>query len=112
MIFVTGGAFQGKRRFVTETLGISEERALFDAHEYVEAVLSEGRDPEAELMRMICGGAVDAVTADEIGMGIVPQDADERRRREITGRIMCKIAERSDEVYRLVCGIPVKIKQG
>ena len=46
MILVTGGAYQGKRRFVSETLGISEERALFDLHEYIRECVENGDDPE------------------------------------------------------------------
>ena len=110
MIFVTGGAYQGKKRFVTDVLGINKERVLFAAHEYIEEVLEYGGDPEKMIFSLIESGEIEAVTADEIGMGIVPADERDRKRREMTGRIMCYIAANADEVYRLVCGIPVRIK--
>lgn len=110
MIFVTGGAYQGKRRFVTDTLGIPEENALFDIHEYIAESIKNGGDPETELFGILDAGEVTAVTCNELGMGIVPADRAERERREVTGRIACRIAERADEVYRIVCGIPVKLK--
>lgn len=110
MILVTGGAYQGKRRFVSETLGISEERALFDLHEYIRECVENGDDPEKRVFELIGSEKPDAVTCDEIGMGIVPAERSERIIREATGRIVCRIAGCADEVYRLVCGIPVKIK--
>jgi adenosylcobinamide kinase/adenosylcobinamide-phosphate guanylyltransferase len=50
------------------------------------------------------------VISDETGNGIVPADAEDRRVRETTGRLCCRIAQNADEVYRVFAGIPVKIK--
>ena len=110
MIFVTGGAYQGKRHFVVETLGIDEANALFDLHMYIEECIENGDDPEKKVIALMESKRPEAVTCDEIGMGIVPAERSERIRREVTGRIACAIAGTADEVYRLVCGIPVKIK--
>ena len=110
MILITGGAYQGKQRFVTDVLGIAPERALFNAHEYIAKALENGEDAEILIDGILSRGNIEAVTCNEIGMGIVPADSGERRRREVTGRIMCRFAERADTVYRLVCGIPIKIK--
>ena len=47
---------------------------------------------------------------DEIGYGIVPIDPFERGYREETGRICCLLAERSEEVWRVCCGIGTQLK--
>lgn len=107
MILITGGAYQGKGDFA-KSLGIAEDKILFNAHEIIKEMLAQGRDAAAEFDKLLCG--IDAVTCDEIGMGIVPLNPKEREWREVTGRIMCETAKKADTVYRLVCGIAVKIK--
>jgi adenosylcobinamide kinase/adenosylcobinamide-phosphate guanylyltransferase len=52
------------------------------------------------------------VTASEIGGGIVPIDPAQRKYREAAGRLCRLIAERSDTVIRVFCGIPTTIKGG
>ena len=52
----------------------------------------------------------DIIISDEIGCGIVPEDSEERLWREETGRCLCDIAKRCDEVWRVFCGIGIKIK--
>jgi len=48
--------------------------------------------------------------SNEVGMGIVPDNALARRFRDIAGRVNQKFANSSDEVYLIVSGIPLKIK--
>ena len=50
------------------------------------------------------------ITADETGCGIVPMDPDMRRIREETGRLLCRVASQSDQVWRVVCGLGQRIK--
>ena len=50
------------------------------------------------------------IICDEIGNGIVPMDPFERVYRERTGRILISLAENAEEVERIICGIPQKIK--
>lgn len=56
-----------------------------------------------------CEADVIMVT-NELGSGLVPENAISRTFRDIAGRINQKIALKSDEVYLTVCGIPMKIK--
>lgn len=78
-----------------------QKRALeAEVFETVWACLSE-RIKEGETL---------AFTMDEMGCGVVPMTYRERAYREIVGRIGCRLAEEADEVYRVVCGIAVKIK--
>jgi adenosyl cobinamide kinase/adenosyl cobinamide phosphate guanylyltransferase len=50
------------------------------------------------------------IISDEIGCGIIPMSANERHFREFIGRIQCFLAEKVDKVFRVVCGIPQRIK--
>lgn len=50
------------------------------------------------------------VITQEIGCGIVPADAFERKYRELTGRICCQLAAASQEVWRVTAGIGQRIK--
>lgn len=64
----------------------------------------------ARLAGQIKNGETLAFTMDEVGCGVVPMTYRERAYREIAGRIGCRLAEEADEVYRVACGIAVKIK--
>ncbi|MDF2884582.1 MAG: cobU [Clostridiaceae bacterium] len=50
------------------------------------------------------------IVTNEVGSSIVPENHIARVYRDIAGRINRKIAGLSDEVYLVVCGIPLKIK--
>ena len=50
------------------------------------------------------------IVANEVGAGIVPIDPKERAFREAVGRALCVIAQASDAVVRVTCGIGVRIK--
>lgn len=50
------------------------------------------------------------LVSNELGMGLVPNNALGRYFRDIAGRINQQIAKEADEVYFVVSGIPMKIK--
>jgi adenosyl cobinamide kinase/adenosyl cobinamide phosphate guanylyltransferase len=76
----------------------------FDVHE----LLREGGDVDA-LLRELSGKQV--VTCVEVGCGIVPVDAGERAWRELVGRTLAELAAEADQVVRMVCGIPLTLRQ-
>ena len=51
-----------------------------------------------------------AVTACEVGGGVIPLDRGERIWRENAGRLACLLAERADQVILVHCGIGICIK--
>ena len=109
MILIIGGAYQGQADFA-KTLA-AEEHLLLNVHERIRADLAEGKsrdEAETALWGRIDGESV--LTAEEVGCGVVPMEAFERQYRDITGRILCGIAKKADTVYRVMAGIPVKIK--
>lgn len=48
--------------------------------------------------------------ANEVGMGIVPENALARRFRDLAGRVNQVVAEAADQVYFMTCGIPTRIR--
>lgn len=125
MILITGGFSQGKRTFAEEKLGVSglvadgasagaEEirRAdlLIHYHLLVKRQLERGLDPQAEAEKLAAENPDLVITVTELGCGIVPADAFDRRWRECTGRCSCLLAEKADAVYRVLCGIGTRIR--
>ena len=49
------------------------------------------------------------VICDELGCGLVPMDAFDRKYREACGRVSCYLAGQAEQVIRMVCGIPGRI---
>lgn len=117
MIFITGGAYQGKYSYAQENY--SEEYEIINAYQdIVREQMLEGKNPinEAEdILKRYSDSADDAfsrliIICDEVGGGIVPMDAFERDYRENVGRTACFLAGKADKVLRIVCGIPVELK--
>lgn len=124
MTLVTGGSFQGKTDFAIKTLGIAENDILDGETCCVDDVMAAAavRNFERLVKRIMDNGAVDfakrlccenpdiIVITTEISGGIIPIDSESRRWREETGKACCVLAEFSDNVYRINCGIPLKLK--
>jgi adenosylcobinamide kinase / adenosylcobinamide-phosphate guanylyltransferase len=71
-------------------------------------------DIDAETQRLEAAlGARQApavLVSNEVGSGIVPENAEARRFRDLQGRLNQRIAARADRVVLLVAGLPVVIK--
>ena len=129
MKLIIGGAWQGKLTYALKAANIEtkdsetvaegatdsfqaalECRIIHNFHEYVRRLLQEEKDPD-QLIRDIVEHNPDVfITMNELGCGIVPEDPFDRRWRESAGRAAVKLAKHSSEVYRMVCGIPARIK--
>lgn len=123
MEFIIGGAYQGKLeycmrkyRYAKEDIffcgngaDIGGKKALCGFHMLVKEWLLNGLEPFAETGRLLEAG-IEVFISDEIGNGIVPMDAFERKWREEAGRCCCLIAIKADKVTRIYCGMPQVIK--
>ena len=67
-------------------------------------------DPRVFAEDFHCKYSDAVVIADEIGCGVVPIDRSDRAWREAAGRALCVLAQKSENVTRVVCGIGVRIK--
>ncbi|MBP3893979.1 MAG: bifunctional adenosylcobinamide kinase/adenosylcobinamide-phosphate guanylyltransferase [Atopobiaceae bacterium] len=112
MLLVIGGIASGKRSFV-------RSRGFEDRQ--MSSRLSSGAPVLLDLDELLREGPIEGPAWDEVlskqvivccevGMGVVPIDAGERAWRERVGRTCARLAAASDEVVRMVCGIPVKLK--
>lgn len=125
MILITGGAYQGKSAFAKKLAAENRSdaesplpdeenlktfRIVEDIHKIIAEALREGRDPYAEIETRVHSVPDAIVTVQELGCGIVPIDPFDREWREVTGRISCRLAGEASAVYRMVCGIPQRIK--
>lgn len=129
MILVTGGAFQGKLEFAKNLLNMSdEERPVIvegellqekDAgeadiiahfHLYIRRLLEEGRNVREAVEKLLLQNPNLILEVTELGCGIVPVDAFDRNYRETVGRICCELAKEAEAVYRVHCGIGIRIK--
>ncbi|MCI8661327.1 MAG: hypothetical protein HFG54_13975 [Lachnospiraceae bacterium] len=129
MILIIGGACQGKTALARELSGMGEEqfaccqadgvtdgvtaalgkRFLTGFHGWIRQILEAGEDPE-EFVRQILREDPELVTMDEVGCGIVPVERLERDYREAVGRAGQLLAQNASQVFRVICGIPVRIK--
>lgn len=75
-----------------------------------EGEIEKAQDDFIESLRNIEKGMHLFIVSNEVGMGIVPENAMARRFRDMAGRLNQRVAEVASEVFFVVAGIPVKIK--
>ena len=104
-VYVTGSMASGKREYVLNTLGIPETEAAFEVQE----LLREKPNMDVAALAEKLSG-YQAITQTEVGAGVIPLSASDREWRERAGRLACLLAARADIVVRMVCGVPVMVK--
>ena len=129
MILVIGGSCQGKRKAAARILHISEEvfeRDCVDGgglkpeqicgkpyvagyQDCLRRLVETGQDTE-EFTRKVMEAGPEVVVMNEVGYGVVPMDALERRYREAVGCAGQMLAGGAEAVYRVVCGVAVRIR--
>ena len=115
MELIIGGYAQKKVEYA-KTLEPDAE-IINDLHLMIKERLTGGAGADSvfeEISGLVSGaegrGKKIIIISDEIGCGIVPLDGLEREWREVTGRILCRLAERAEKVTRIVMGLPQVIK--
>ena len=107
MIFVTGPMFAGKREYIRNALGLSQDKFAVQTVWDVERLAAQAADLEALADEL---AVHEIIIASEIGGGIVPIDPAERNAREAAGRLSCLLAQQAETVVRVVCGLPQVLK--
>ena len=125
MKLVTGGAYQGKLKYVLaesakdkRVFSCDENSAAVDfdcdvidkLHLLVLALMRNDIDPERFLEKNIGRLSSKIVICDDISCGVVPTDRETRLWREAVGRCMVALSEHADSVIRVFCGIPSVLK--
>ena len=99
MILITGPLYSGKRTYAAPLGG----RQIAD----VQTLAATAADLSALADEL---SEYDVVIATEVGGGVVPMEAEQRRAREQAGRLACLLAERAGTVVQMFCGIPTALK--
>lgn len=111
MVFIIGGAAQGKNKYANEQYEGYE--IIHDYHEVIREQLENGEDAIAHAVALLEGVEdIDrlVIVCGEVGHGLVPMDAFERSYRETVGKVNCYMASKAKTVIRIVAGLPVRIK--
>ena len=124
MKMIIGGAFQGKKELAEaeypDITWVRGEEADLETHlradgvlgfhEFIRKELKEGREVGDLAGKLIRNNPEIILVSDEVGYGVVPIDAFDRRYREAVGRVCTELAVFSEKVTRVVCGIGTVIK--
>ena len=104
-VYVTGSMASGKREYVLNTLGIPETEAAFEVQELLREKPNMDVAALAEKL-----SDYQAITQTEVGAGVIPLSASDREWRERAGRLACLLASRADIAVRMVCGVPIIVR--
>ena len=124
MVFVIGGAYQGKLDYVAENYpGRSVYQCSIDdpdidlsasvinsIHFLSLAQLRKDIDPLVYLSDIMPMLREKIIICDDISCGVVPIESEARKWRENVGRSMTMLSKNADEVIRVFCGIGSRIK--
>ncbi|MGO5541565.1 bifunctional adenosylcobinamide kinase/adenosylcobinamide-phosphate guanylyltransferase [Blautia sp. HCP3S3_H10_1] len=124
MEMIIGGAFQGKSAYVKEQYSeivwkngadIEKEELMtaegvLDFQEFIRKELKAGNDLSNFAEELAVNNPDIILVSLEVGYGVVPMDAFDRKYREAVGRICTSLAAKSQKVIRVVCGIGMVIK--
>ena len=120
MVLVIGGVSQGKTDYVREKYNLEpvnctpvqglQARVINNYQELIRNLVEAGEDVKEYTQRLVEVNPRAIIICDEVGMGIVPVDKDERIWREAVGRSLKIIAEASERVVRIYAGLEVVIK--
>ena len=122
MELIIGGAYQGKRAFAQEQLGIPEteiftcegtaidfsKKCIDKLEEYVLACIRGGVDPLEQLKQANLEDKV--IICMDMFCGVVPIDAEMRLWRHTTGLVCQYLAKRASAVHRIFCGLEQRLK--
>lgn len=124
MEMIIGGAFQGKtilakaehpeiswiRGEEADREAVLRAEGILEFHEFIRKELKEGKEVGNLAAELISKNPDVILVSDEVGYGVVPIDAFDRRYREAVGRVCTELAGFSGKVTRVVCGIGTVIK--
>ena len=86
------------------------KKVIYEIDKWILALVKEDIDTEEAVRQFVCRNSDAIVICNDISCGIVPMDAMLRKWREAVGRSLAELSLVSDEVIRLFCGIPTRIK--
>ena len=140
MILYTGGKYQGKLNIAMQDNGLltddvfdfscdetcdfsdkkiqadsdfAKKKIWYEVDSYIRRMAFTGlsiEDMTEKCIKLIDGFCPEIVIINEVGAGVIPMDKTENNFREAVGRVSVYAANKSEKVYRVVCGIRTEIK--
>ena len=126
MILIFGGVYQGKLSYALDRFSLTEndvykcseeditapanKKIIYETEKWILALVKSGIDVDMTVRKFINNNQEAIVICNDISCGIVPVDPIQRKWREAVGRSLALVSNKSDEVIRLFCGIPARIK--
>jgi adenosyl cobinamide kinase/adenosyl cobinamide phosphate guanylyltransferase len=126
MILIFGGAYQGKLAYALERFNLAEndvykcntddvntpvnKKIIYETEKWILALVKNNLDVGKPVQQFINDNNDTIVICNDISCGVVPVDPVLRKWREVAGRFMSALSQKSDEVIRLFCGIATRVK--
>lgn len=122
MIFVFGGAYQGKTDFIKENFNVEDNDIYTSVDEvdfsykvikmdkFFSHLLKNGILPTDYLKENIALFQDKIVCMTDVSCGVVSVDKETRLLREEVSRCMVIFSKHSDKVFRVCCGIGMQVK--
>ena len=123
MIFVFGGAYQGKTEYALQEFGAKTVCDISEAGEpdfskdvvtgiegFVSRCAEQGEEPLEYFASRREQWENTILIVTDVSQGVVPIDSKVRAAREANGRLMIYLAKEADQVHRVFCGIGKRIK--
>ncbi len=108
MILITGGLGSGRHTYARRAF-FGKEILEFGPVQ-AQGILRAGGDIIREAVQLAAAHPEAVMITQEVGCGIVPAEASDRAWREALGHAACRLAEKSDTVILMNCGIAQVIK--
>jgi len=126
MILIFGGVYQGKLAYALDRFKLTESdvyqckiddvntpenrKIIYEIDKWILALIKKDIDVEEAMRQFIDANRDKIVICNDISCGVVPLDPVLRKWREAVGKSLAILSRTSDEVIRLFCAIPARIK--
>ena len=124
MIFIIGGAYQGKLDFAKTIFSLSEsdiftcnnceidfsKQCINSIEEFSLACVQNGTEPIESFKAHHTEWANSILICEDIFCGVVPMGAEMRAWRQATGRLCQYLSREAQQVSRIFCGLEQRLK--
>lgn len=124
MVFITGGAYQGKRDYAMETFALTPEdvfsctgaeidftkRCIDSLEEFTYTCVQTGTDAVAYFKAHQSQWQDSILICQDISCGVVPLGAEMRAWRQATGQLCRYLSQQASQVSRIFCGLEQRLK--
>jgi len=124
MVFIIGGAYQGKLDYAKEKYELAEtdihkcgegmpdfaKTCIYGIQEFTYACIQKGIEPLDVFKERRSEWENSILICDDMFCGVVPLGADMREWRQATGRLCKYLSQEAASVTRIFCGLEQKLK--